>query len=519
MRQFLLLAALLPVFPLACSQVGEPGEVTLEAGVPTPFYLPDGALPDVTLPATPSVLEEAGPPEAAPAEAAPPEAAPPPPDVAVPPVKLTVVSDFGPEPGVTILVSDASGNRLSTFMTDTTGSVSMPLAAGVNVTALLGYSLVDGAALNPSLVTYMGVQPGDDLTVLDTTNRYGVSVITPTQPTDGAPHTLYNVQVGACGQGSAYGQINLGLDPGCYGQGSFPALALGENLSCSTPPCSTGYAFKKGNSLAVIPDGGNSPTVDLSSALWNTDVGTQNITGVNVPDALAGATGIASYTEFASGVGFTEWQRVTRIVPDGGVSKPFETHPQYPDFVQSEVDILVPSTHPLIRPYYSVVRRTTTPSGSESLDMSKLPPLTATAAADFSTSSPSLSWLTTAPVTSSVGTIVTLQFTSFNGLKWTFVVPPGVTSIRAPNIPSEVATLFDLPSKTSFPPISWYIATLTGTALADYAALRKAAGSMINLNFNPNSCDETGTLLGPILPANGDLVITGFLSFSGNVCP
>jgi hypothetical protein len=375
-------------------------------------------------------------------------------------------------------------------------------------------------------VTYFGVQPGDDLTVLDTTDLSAssdVSVVTPAEPTDGAPYAYYGVNVGSCSQTSVTGQVFMTLGPGCYGQGFFPALAVEQNQACMIPPClGVGYAFQKAASLATIPDGGMNPTADLSSATWNTDIGTQTITGVNAPPSLASSSSILSYTEFADGVGFTERTVQPSFNVDGGVSvsAPFETHPQYPDFVQSEVDILAPASASgisLASPYYSVIRRTTKPSGSESLDLSKLPPLMVTAGADFSNTSPSLSWVTTGPVPSSVGTIVTLQFTSL-GSKWTFIVPPGVTSIRAPNVPPAVLALLKLPSSASSPQISWNVATLSGGGLADYAALRKAAGTMNNVYFNYGSCDATGTLVGPILPANGDLVITGFLSFDGSGC-
>ncbi len=167
--------------------------------------------------------------------------------------------------------------------------------------------------------------------------------------------------------------------------------------------------------------------------------------------------------------------------------------------MQSEVDISPYSSY-RGQPYWSLVRRTTTASGSETFDLGHLPSLIADANLDYSTSTITVAWSQTAPIPSAVGTLVGIYTGSWT---WNFVVPPGVTSIVVPE------ALFSLGSSgTNY--WSYNVATVSGDGLADYAAMLKAAGSMMNVTLGQNGNNDF--LMAPPLPNNGDLTITGFVS-------
>ncbi len=288
-RLALLLPVLLPALPLACFNPGAPLTVSFDGGVLPTVGLPDGSLPDVTLFSLP---EPEGGPDAAP-------------DGPVAPVTVTVISDFGPEPGVPLVVADAAGHPvLPISVTGPQGSAALAVPAGGSVTAVLGQT-----SSNYSFVTYLAVEPGDTLTVLDTTDvsQYSVDVTAPPPP-PGSPQYI-NVYAGNCYTSGT--PTTLRLATGCYGAGLFPLLVTAEDQSSFAE---TAYTFAKGLSLAAVADGGFL-TGDLSAATWNTDVGSQVVTATNVPPELIPGINVdltLGFSEVANGVAALRLQQQRR---------------------------------------------------------------------------------------------------------------------------------------------------------------------------------------------------------------
>ena len=483
-RRYAFPLPVLPVLPLACFSPGDPATLTFDGATLPSLDLPDAAaLPDVVLFSNTPPVVDAGPPDAP----------------APLPVKVTVVSDLGPEAGVSLVVSDVAGNILSMAITDATGSAEIPVASGASITAVLGQSPFE-------FVTYMGVEPGDALTVIDTTQAIGqyeqglVSVNVTGLP-DSFGSAEGDVVVGNCDSGFGEGlplsgpQLNLG----CYLGGVFPLLLL------QTGGETNGYVVQNGNSLGPtllgLADGGTSVVnVDLSNATLNLDQGSQAVTAINLPPVAATSQIGISFSEIASGVLGTQHAYVdaTGTGDAGSASYSFDTHPSYPDFVQSEVDLFA-GQDSTVGPYWSIVRRTDTASGSETLDFSNLPSLVPSADYLVTASNVSIAWTTTAPVPSSVGTMVGLFW---NSGSWFFVVPPGTTRIASPTLPPSLVSALpqDNPVRN--------VALLSGDGLADYAALKKVAYTMMNVGYG--EANTFNWLTAPALPLDGDMTITGF---------
>src|SRR5579859_450660 len=118
-------------------------------------------------------------------------------------VRVVVSSVAGAEPGVQVIVQDATGNVISTGTTDAAGAFSQsPIASGSQVTVLLG------SPTAASILTIEGVEPGDTLPVFDATlppSATGAVTVdsVPANPPTGT--ASYRATAGGC---------NLGFVPG-----------------------------------------------------------------------------------------------------------------------------------------------------------------------------------------------------------------------------------------------------------------------------------------------------------------
>jgi hypothetical protein len=337
-----------------------------------------------------------------------------------------------------------------------------------------------------NLVTYLAVEPGDNLTVVDT---FDISESRPT-PTISSPTSLTPTSI-------PLGNCSGSLTRGCYLDGLFPVLALS-----STPAA---YAFKKG--LSIETSDGGPLHVDMSSATAHTDEGTQNIAAKNVPSNLDGFSPQYAYSEVANGVPFTQAQSAYFAGDSAVYSEPFTTHPSYPDFVQSEISIT--SGHS----YWALARRTATPSGSETFDLSTLPPLLVSAGIEVGASTATIAWSTTGSIPGAAGSIVGFfgNYTS-----WTFVVPPGVSALHASATPQVLSTIVSDYYGTPIP--NWSIAVISGSAIPDYKTLRTVAGPMVAMLPNPAYSGEPVAIdsvaMVPPLPDDGDVIISGYFQGS-----
>jgi hypothetical protein len=491
----------LPLLPLACFDPGTPTTLDFDAGALPPVEFPDAtALPNVAIFSPEVPQADGGPiPEAGPV------------DVGVdgqPPmgtVTVLVVSDFGPEATVQVVASDAVGNVLGTGVrTDATGSAQLTIPAGASVTAVLtnyGYN---------SFVTYAGVSPGDALTVYDTTEfRYASLNVNVYNPPDNGGGFV-SAFMGDCSFSLGPTSYTGYPQPGCFLAGNFPILVL-------APP--TSYSFQKGNSLASLADGGGSTvSPDLGSVLLETDGAYQTVSASNPPAPLAPLPTYLSYAEVANNVPY--WVQTTSptifVSADGGpapVSAQFPTHPKYPDFVQTQAQVFALNDSQN-GPYWSVVKRSAAPTAGDALDLSGLSGFIAGVGFEeyVGAGGVAVAWSTVGSVPGDVGTLVHL--TSGCG-DWTFVAPPGATSVAGPQLPSQYNGIFSGECALS----TFDVATLSGSAIADYAHLKAAAGPMMNMMDIPRSANNNcGGFSAPPLPTDGTLTITGYQTGMYSVC-
>jgi hypothetical protein len=494
MRRILWALPVLLPLPLACFSPGAPLTVTLDAGVLPQIDFADAtaSLPDVVLPeaaaqplAPETGIPEAGPPEAAPPEASTEAASPP------PPVTVTVFYDGSGEQGASVVYYDpATGSVTGPLMTDASGTLQLTnFPAGSTLTVAMTHT-----EQPTHLVSYVAVQPGDAIQVIDPVAAPAqIDVLTP--PSIQGGEYIY---VGPC---STYDTSTLSVGTGCTLNGSFPVLGVYNSQ----------YFFGKGFSTEVV-DASDSLTVPLANAQVYSGFGQDDVSAIHIPSASSFWMG---YSEVASGIPLAAVEMWYGT--NGSESYTFQTHPGYPDFVQTEVGA-APSYcgTPKPQPFAALARRTVPPVVSlpdagpaegggplpapqEIYDLSTLPKGLLGQYANLNGSNVTMAWATSAPPTSYAGTLVTLA--DYAGDTWVIVVPPGVTGLVAPG------------ASLSFTATSWNISVLSGTAIPDYASLQKASPSMaatIGMRGYPSSQNGQHPPAVPPLPADGELDVVGY---------
>jgi hypothetical protein len=482
MRRALVLLGL-PVAWVACfsNSSGGPAGPTFDAsfdGAEFDAYAPDGE-PEAAADGTAPV--EASPP----VDAAPPSDAPEPVDAATfdvgpSPAVVTVIGVLGPEKGIPIFWSDATGALASTATTDATGSATALVTGGM-VTALLG------TVVAPSYYTVMGVQPGNRILVVDRTSVQAISapngvwsqltaIPSPTPPiADTLVYYAGNCNVNYFPGMPTQLRIDKSNLPGeCYGIGSFgsglaaayPALVEVDDVNNNLIE----YAVAKDNQVTA-PDDAGQLDVALNGS-WSTATTTQTVVAQNPLDASFTTTW-NTYNEIADGVEFSLPQR--SFTPDGGTAPPggliFTGHTGYPDFVQTEL-----GANTNYQGGFAVATRMAAPTqdGTTNVDLSPLAtlPTLVSASGSIGANGLSVQWTTASGDLSSSTAVLALA--EWSGTlptggsqlgTWTIVAPgTSQTSLLAPTLPGGagvptpdagasvgVVTVYALSGDTAYP--------------------------------------------------------------------
>jgi hypothetical protein len=323
------------------------------------------------------------------------------------PVTIVVLIQGAPEPGVTIVFSDASGAIVVTATTDANGKATQVLLAGGQVTAVLGTP--------PYYVrnqTITAVEPGDYLTVNDFPPVAVQAEVDglPASPPDAGPDggAGYSMNIGGCNPGALVEAlpVRIGLSPGCIAGDSFPLLVLAEAQGLPSA-----FTFLKGNSVLAADDAG---VVHLSPSLpWSTATTTQTLSTTNNPVGPGFVT--LALDEIADNVSYTT--ATTTTLDDAGASNgAFVTHIEYADSVQTAVSVCTLGTggyQPLA--FNAMATRGAPPaaSGASSLDLSKLlPPITGTSLTSGTSASPSFvaSWTSGGSLAATAGGLITVSW-------------------------------------------------------------------------------------------------------------
>jgi hypothetical protein len=410
-------------------------------------------------------------------------------------VTVVVLGPSGPEAGKTIVFSDATGAVVTTATTDASGTVVQTLPAGSQATALLG------TPDSPQLVTVVGVQPGDTLTAVDgVASQVAGEVLVTVHGSAPATTNNYSVSAGNCGAFLSSGSsVDLDVSGCTNSAGQFPLLAVARANDGDLA-----YSFEKPNALGT--DGG--PTSIVMTGNWYF-MGTET---VSVTGTVASDDWYVSYNEVAAGVSDIQNQTYYEPLSDDAGVPPmtFESHPLYPDFVQTELSAY--DSQPGVGMATAIATRTAAPTGSASFDGSDLLPILTSASVDSTDPTrPSVGWTAAAPLTGAVGTIAEMfwydQGAGQSG-SWTIVAPSSTTSVQVPVLPSTATSL--APGANSVWDSTPTVAAIGGGDLVDYAAFRRGAGQLAT-QLQPNPTPTVRPITTPTIPlltSDGTMKVT-----------
>jgi hypothetical protein len=413
-------------------------------------------------------------------------------------VTMTVVDSSGsPEALVPVVFSGATGALVGASATDATGAASGLVPAGGSVTVLFG------TAATPTLVTIFGVQPGDQLSAVDVSGPEASFIetlsltATPASPPDDDAGNTLLVNAGTCGATGASLPLAFELyesPPPCVVAGRFPLLVVDQDLTGAP----LAFAFQKGN--VALADAGPL-AVSMATATWSTPA-QESVVLSNAPAGFEPPEYV--FTEVAGGVPST----ASPASLDGGVT--FSVHPGYPDFVQTEANVQLGTPPgdggPGVVFAAVAARSTTPPSAPVVLDMSQLPPFLETVTLDATTPArPALGWVGASSLASSDGIVAVVAWSAGS---WSFVVPPGQTSARAPALPTSSSGWAPGPNASFSPSI---VSVVEASFWSGYADMRAGSASLVSQSLiDVNGCLGTnGACLAP-LPANGTLALTAY---------
>jgi hypothetical protein len=501
----------LPAITLGCfgqSSGGGGGGASFDSGTGDASFL------DSTMPEMDSAMEASPMPEAAvdapvdsPADVAK-EAAP---EAGFTGLEVVVTTDSGPESGVTIVVQDATGAVVTSGKTDATGRVTFPtVAANSQMTAVLGPSTT------ASLVTVVGVQPGDVIPVFDTTgqplaNTISVDSVPANPPAGTASLVGY---VGQCQittvPGSLYVTYSAFSTP-CWGaDGQFPVLVVASG-GADAGFAALGYTYQKNN--VISPDGGTAH-VNMTGSWTPGAPTTVQLDSNGWPDSGAYISGQLGMSQVASGVPL---QSITSFGVGGPATPPqVQVYPGYADFLQTE------GAYNQSTPTYSqlattvIATRNGADAGPATIDMSQALPLLDTSALDASAAAAQpvvVFGLDGGSVAGVDGTLVQITWTGFDdgGLgvtgMWTFVVPPGTTHLQAPALPAAVSAWAPVAGASFGNTPS--VAMVEASFITGYAQLRAQAAAL-PLSAKLTSGTSSQEPIIPPLPVDGTLKLTAY---------
>lgn len=414
------------------------------------------------------------------------------------PVRIVAGSLGGPEASALVVFHDASGSVTGTTMTNSDGYAESLLPAGSGVSVLLG-----NVNVAPSVVTYLGVQPGDLLVAYDPSVVPNDNALTITDVPSGAPggSVDFNALTGSnCGSGYFTGSMAMPypLYTGCLSPlAQFPVLVEALDINATQ----LGFVFSKNQTLNL--DAG--ATVDLADASWST---MQGMWTVNVLNGSSNPE--VTFTEVASTVPLTTGFFDDQLMPDGGFSPgTFVTHVGYSDFVQSEAN--VQSSNEVGTTFTAIATRSLAPmtaNGSVTLDLSQLPPTIDTETADWTTkpAQPTVTFQPGSPINAPVGTVVVLTWYGqsdagqYTNATWTIVAPPNLTTITAPVLPAS-AVGWTPTNEQGNETVT--VTVMSGDGITGYDQFRQFAGVMPPPNY-----DYVYNTVVPLLPMNGTLTLT-----------
>ncbi len=370
--------------------------------------LPDGALPDTTLPPPPPPPDGGDAADAAPSTA-----------------NVTVIGLDGlPKAGVAVVFQDAAGAIVEAKTTDALGRAQRTVADGTMVTVAVG-----GIGVR-ELVTFLGIKNGDEIVAFDVgfpPSAGSVSIDVPANPPPGV--LSFTAQVGDCPSGFSQTPIQVSLIPSCQAKGKAPAVVLGYNDSNQL----AAFAFKKDNPLTT--DGGTAQITGLSA--WSPTIGALTLAFKNAPASTQSV--LMSNAEIASAVLLHQESGAGSTGGAGNTS--VRIFPGYSDAMQTQwtVDATAGS---IVTD--TLIAKSMAPQPSDStvsMDLASLfPAFTASTVDGADLAHPKLAWTAAGPFTGADGGFARIKWIAGNdNVGWSFIFPPGTTGVQGPQLPPALS--------------------------------------------------------------------------------
>lgn len=390
-------------------------------------------------------------------------------------VTVRISDRSGPRASVRVVFHDASGAVLETKLTGADGKATSSGALPAMASALVA------RGTDRDIVTWTGLEAGDELALRELVpgSLLGQYDVTLPGPFGGA--TSYDVRAGDCSAFTEGTSALLDLYPGCVSQQG-AVLARASDLAGAT----LAHAFKKG---ATYPTDGGALAVAMGAWQTPTNV-TVNATGLGPSGADA------ELVEIADGIGFRSFEQTLEES-----STAFATATGFSDAHQASL-LLYPQPGAK-----QIVARRAAPAATIALDAAQaLPPITATAISGGSARRPVLTW-TSSSTAAADGGLVRVRFFGPQDASyhWTFVIPPGATTVTAPAMPDE-ANAF-LPTAIDGGPTDFEspeVVFVESDVIPSYAVFRRQQGTLIGLETS-----FAGFSL-PAMPMNGTYRATAF---------
>lgn len=401
-------------------------------------------------------------------------------------VAVRILSAGRPLPNVRVVFHDTAGAVVGSVLTGADGRATSAGLAQVPTQA----SALLGSGSNFSVITWVAVEPGDELVATDTRvtradiRQYQVSF--PTVPNA----TGYYAATGGCDTSGGESPLTLSVSPECV-RASTPILVRADGANGNN----LGFAFKKGNAPP-----GDAGALAVTTGAFAAAL-TASVDATNLPNEEGNVE--VGLTEIAEEVGFTmgpflslDGARTFRV-PNG--------------FADARQVVAFFNPFDNFGSQQTMVRRDA-PQATNVLDFAqRLPKVTG---AQVPTPADprrfEITWTNESSLAAADGGVVRVRF--FGGIdanfSWSFVVPPGAAttgSVKAPAMPAEGEGW--IPQKADAGPTFFSgteVMFVEASSLPSYAAFRRVAGSIF-----PSEVFGRREL-SAVLPQNGTLRATSF---------
>jgi hypothetical protein len=373
-------------------------------------------------------------------------------DAPLPPVgqgiTVTVLDGTKPFANVRVLFHDATGAVIGDQKTDATGKVASATAPSM-VTVLANELTRAGALASP--VTYMGVADGDKLLVVVP------GAVDPTPPAVGK----YSVTLPAVDGATTYAALVPDTDCAASANDTSAALeivlfdrclgAQNSVLASAYDAVALGYGFSKN---VAKPAAGATTDLGLIPLVAP---GTTTVTATNLPaedpnnfrvELIAFANTSSYKLGFSSGT-----------LQTGGVL--YQSPTGFADAYQVGLEHRIAAASGDSRQFIARREPTTAPATATlSLDLANaLPGITNTTVGQTEVARPDISVISTSPLSSADAGVVRITWSvQFTQASWTFVVPPTMTTFKAPAMPAD-ATIFQPTSGAHFDSVTYFEAS------------------------------------------------------------